>query len=555
MNKIQHNWLAVAICLLGICFGFTIQASAQAKNRGLDRWNFIYTGEGPERHIHIVKDGKLAWTYHDTDGRGEISDALLMNDGNILIAHQYGLKEITQKKEVVWKMTVPEGYEVHSVQPIGKHAIVYVQCGNPNDDKHPTECIVREVPSLREIRRFKLPHERSKRHSVNRSCRLTPWGTFLFASMEFDDVIEFDSNGKELSRTHMHGLWGVEVLDNGNLLLSSSTQGNNVVAEFNREGQRVWEYEWAKDRQYANGKKPLEVQKAYRLPNGNTVISNWFNLFGKDKVVDRNNPPVQFREVNPKGEVVWELSSWNKPADLGPGTTFQLLDQPINRDAMYFGDIKGETYRSKYQNENKHDAALPQNQRRAVLMGNSITDFWKHDWHGDFHPEFFSENGYICRGIAGQRTDEMYNRFNADVVALHPHVAVILAGVNDIGENGGVKYSEKATLTNLIGMVKKAKAAGIRPIVCSILPWGGSRDVQKNQIESLNNKLRIYCFENNVPYVDYYNAMVDMNRDLKQAYRGNKGKDGLHPGRLGYAVMESLLKPAIEAEIEKANQK
>lgn len=214
-------------------------------------------------------------------------------------------------------------------------------------------------------------------------------------------------------------------------------------------------------------------------------------------------------------------------------------------------EVKDEVSNSKYAEENKRDASLPQEKRRAVFMGNSITDFWFHDWHGDLHPEFFTENGYICRGIAGQRTDEMYDRFDADVTALHPYVAVILAGVNDIGENGGVKYSEQTTLNNLTGMVDKAKSAGICPIVCSVLPWGGASETRKDQIESLNKQLSAYCKRNSVPFVDYYQAMVDGSRDLKAEYRGNQGRDGLHPGKAGYLVMESLLKPVVESEIEK----
>lgn len=200
----------------------------------------------------------------------------------------------------------------------------------------------------------------------------------------------------------------------------------------------------------------------------------------------------------------------------------------------------------KYAKENARNVMLPQEKRQAVFMGNSITDFWFHDWHGDLHPEFFTENGYLYRGISGQRTDQMLERFEADVIALRPKVAVILAGVNDIGENGGVKYSESTTLINLATMANRAKENGIRPVVCSILPWGGAEDLKKDRIESLNAKLRTYCELNDIVFVDYYHAMVDDNRDLKQEYKGNKGSDGLHPGKSGYLVMESILKPVID---------
>ncbi len=200
-----------------------------------------------------------------------------------------------------------------------------------------------------------------------------------------------------------------------------------------------------------------------------------------------------------------------------------------------------------WENDNKVDVNKPQSGRRCAFMGNSITEFWYHDWHGDLHPEFFTENGYLCRGIAGQRTDEFLNRFNADIVAMHPLVTVIMGGVNDIGENGGVKYVEDNTFNNIVAMVDKAVAADIKPVICSVMPWGGASKERKDQIVSLNKRLRTYCQQNNYPYVDYYNALVDSNRDMKAEYKGNNGTDGLHPNQKAYLVMESLVQPEVEA--------
>ena len=66
------------------------------------------------------------------------------------------------------------------------------------------------------------------------------------------------------------------------------------------------------------------VQEVTRLANGNTLISNW--IAGAYKPVDWPKT-VQFFEVTPDKKIVWALSSWIKP-DLGPATSMQLLDQP-----------------------------------------------------------------------------------------------------------------------------------------------------------------------------------------------------------------------------------
>lgn len=73
----------------------------------------------------------------------------------------------------------------------------------------------------------------------------------------------------------------------------------------------------------------------------------------------------------------------------------------------------------------------------AVFMGNSITEGWV-----NMHPQFFSENKYVGRGISGQTTPQMLIRFQQDVIDLQPEVVVILAGTNDIAGNTGYS-SEK----------------------------------------------------------------------------------------------------------------
>ncbi len=70
------------------------------------------------------------------------------------------------------------------------------------------------------------------------------------------------------------------------------------------------------------------TQTANRLANGNTVITSW--------IAGNNNTnewagTVQVFEVTPDKKIVWALSSWENP-DLGPATSIQLLDEPGNSD-------------------------------------------------------------------------------------------------------------------------------------------------------------------------------------------------------------------------------
>ncbi|SPE21058.1 conserved hypothetical protein [Candidatus Sulfotelmatomonas gaucii] len=70
---------------------------------------------------------------------------------------------------------------------------------------------------------------------------------------------------------------------------------------------------------------PLDVvQEVNRLANGDTVIANW--IAGNNKP-DQWPNTVQIIEVTPAKKVMWVLSQWKHP-DLGPASSIQLLDQP-----------------------------------------------------------------------------------------------------------------------------------------------------------------------------------------------------------------------------------
>jgi hypothetical protein len=82
--------------------------------------------------------------------------------------------------------------------------------------------------------------------------------------------------------------------------------------------------------------KLTSLQMAWRLPNGNTLVNNWFNEWsGK---LDHTNPPVQAVEFTPDKKIVWVLRSWDNP-NLGPATTIQILDPGDAPEKVTFGEF------------------------------------------------------------------------------------------------------------------------------------------------------------------------------------------------------------------------
>ncbi len=177
---------------------------------------------------------------------------------------------------------------------------------------------------------------------------------------------------------------------------------------------------------------------------------------------------------------------------------------------------------------------------RVVLMGNSITEMWPVR-----NPHLFTSNPDIVgRGISGQTSYQMLLRFSNDVIALHPKIAVISAGTNDIAENTG-KYDEERTMANIKAMADLARANGIRPVLACVLPAGGFKwrpDIKDamEKIQSLNGRIKEYAVANGIYFVDYYTPMVNSDHTaMNPAFAIDS--PGVHPNSDGYDIMEIML--------------
>ena len=200
----------------------------------------------------------------------------------------------------------------------------------------------------------------------------------------------------------------------------------------------------------------------------------------------------------------------------------------------------------RYEKANKELGAPAADENRVVFMGNSITEAWVAQ-----SPEFFEENNYIGRGISGQVTHQMLLRFRADVIDLKPVAVVILAGTNDIAQNSGPASLEEIA-ANIMSMADLATQNGIIPILCSVLPakdypWKPGMD-PLNKIPKLNAMIKTYALENNLSFVDFYEAMQDGKGGMKVPEHTSVN-DLVHPNKAGYLVMEELVKEVIDSKI------
>ena len=223
------------------------------------------------------------------------------------------------------------------------------------------------------------------------------------------------------------------------------------------------------------------------------------------------------------------------------GTAPVKTVEQLQKENEQLSWIKNDWPNFKRYREANEKLGLPAaNEERVVFMGNSITDGWI-----GISPEFFKGKPYVDRGISGQTTPQMLVRFRTDVINLKPKVVLILGGTNDIAGNTGPSTLEMIE-DNLASMAELGKANGIKVILCSILPvydypWKpGLEPAEK--IVTVNKWIKAYAAKNGFNYLDYFSSVVDGRKGMKIEY----SKDGVHPNKEGYKVMEVLAAQAIE---------
>lgn len=173
----------------------------------------------------------------------------------------------------------------------------------------------------------------------------------------------------------------------------------------------------------------------------------------------------------------------------------------------------------------------------VVFFGDSITSDW-----GIYRGSFFSANNFLCKGVSGETTGSMLKRYASDVIDQHPQAVVILAGTNDIAQKDGVHVTAEQISSNIFLMAKMAQGAGIKVVLCSLLPSSGY-----GLIPTLNTIIEEWAVNNNCEYVDYYSMFVQADGSLDPKFT----TDNCHLVAEGYYIMEQAIMPILESMLNK----
>lgn len=195
------------------------------------------------------------------------------------------------------------------------------------------------------------------------------------------------------------------------------------------------------------------------------------------------------------------------------------------------------------------DLSVHATKGQIVFLGDSITEFYR-------TAEFFHDYSTYNRGIAGDTTDGVLKRLEDNVIVLQPQKVFLLIGTNDLAK---VKTDDKINYitNNIIKIITilQTRLPKVKVYLISILPVNRilslySRSVLKNRnnedIDQINARLKQYCEENDITFIDLNTPLKDEKGNLKK----ENTLEGLHISFKGYQVITELLKPYLDEPIE-----
>ena len=176
-----------------------------------------------------------------------------------------------------------------------------------------------------------------------------------------------------------------------------------------------------------------------------------------------------------------------------------------------------------------------------VLLGDSLTDWYPIS-------EYFPPGTPIVNsGFAGYKTGDLLNDMDKTVYQYNPTKVFIQMGTNDLNSSDP---DIETTYNNIIKVINNVKENRPQAKIYleSIYPVNKTIENQTTEkrenadIVELNMRLKRYCSENDVIFLDTYQTLSDDAGNLKSEYT----YDGLHLSREGYSVLSDLLREYIE---------
>ncbi len=262
-----------------------------------------YTGN----KVFVVNaSGAVEWEYKT----GTCNDIWVLPNGNLLFNTGHGALEVNRAKEVVFSYESKS--EVYACQRLTNGNTFIAECNAGRLlEVDPKGTVVFELRLL--------PEGKDGGHIYMRNARKLPNGNYLVAHYGEEMVREYAPTGKTVAEIPaVGGPHSAVRLENGNTLIACGDYKKAArVFEADPSGKTVWEI----THDELPGISLKFMTGLQRLPNGNTVLTNWVGHgeFGK---------APHIIEVTPDKKVVW---TYQDDETMKTISSIQVLDVQDSR--------------------------------------------------------------------------------------------------------------------------------------------------------------------------------------------------------------------------------
>jgi hypothetical protein len=251
----------------------------------------------------VSTKGKVEWEY----AARNCNDLWVLPSGNLLFNTGHGAREVTREKKVVFDYQSKS--EIYACQRLANGNTFIGECNAGR--------LLEVDPSGRIVKEIKLlPEGKDGGHAYMRNARRLDDGSYLVTHYGEQVVREYDPAGKLVREIPAPGGPHSAIrLPGGNTLIATGDlPGGPRVFEADQAGKTVWE---VKDGDLP-GIRLKFMTGLQRLPNGNTVMTNWLGhrQFG-------TAPHVI--ELTRDKQVVWTFADHRAMRTI---SSIQLLDIP-----------------------------------------------------------------------------------------------------------------------------------------------------------------------------------------------------------------------------------
>lgn len=254
----------------------------------------------------VSAEAKVEWEYNAPD----CNDLWVLPNGNLLFNTGHGVREVTREKQVVFDYQ--SSSEIYACQRLADGSTFIGECNAGR--------LLHVDPSARVVKELRLlPAGKDGGHLYMRNARLLADGHYLVTHYGEHVVREYDADGKTVREIPAPGGPHSAIrLPNGNTLIACGDGlGGSRVFEVDAAGRTVWEV----NRDDLPGISLKFMAGLHRLPNGNTVMSNWLGhgQFGK---------APHLIEITRAKQVVWTFADHQTMKTI---SSVQVLDD-LSRD-------------------------------------------------------------------------------------------------------------------------------------------------------------------------------------------------------------------------------